>query len=222
VRLPCGWDIINHITLSLTAAHCIVDLSDPKDFTNYRVSIGRHNITDPSEKGCLNMTLSSIYHHKDFKENAKAFKSHADIAILKLSAKVDFTDRIQPSCMPHVGTNTTNITGYLVGHGKHDDGRTSDTPKETTLHSVHEGNCIYENESNYKGVSKRSFCAKSKVATACNGDSGSGYYVLTNGRFETYGIVSQGLSTVECKPNDYTVFVDVPGYMEWIYESEPF
>jgi secreted trypsin-like serine protease len=70
-------------------------------------------------------------------------------------------------------------------------------------------------------VSSRSFCAGNNASIPCNGDSGSGFYVIdpaTYG-FKLLGIVSQGINA-NCNPMDMVVFVDVPKFMPWIDESE--
>jgi secreted trypsin-like serine protease len=67
------------------------------------------------------------------------------------------------------------------------------------------------------------FCAGYKNGTStCQGDSGGGIAFQFNGRWFLRGIVSFGpvrKGTEFCDPNNYSIFLDVAHYLEWIEKS---
>ena len=67
------------------------------------------------------------------------------------------------------------------------------------------------------------FCAGYKNGTStCQGDSGGGIAFKVNGRWFLRGIVSFGpviKGTGFCDPNNYSIFLDVTHYLEWIEKS---
>lgn len=68
------------------------------------------------------------------------------------------------------------------------------------------------------------FCAgyKNAMTSTCQGDSGGGIAFKVNGRWFLRGIVSFGpvrYGSQFCDPNNYSVFLDVAYYLEWIEKS---
>jgi secreted trypsin-like serine protease len=196
--------------------------ADPNDHTKYFTLLGRHDITDHDETNWMNRTISAISRHSSYNSSAKVFKSTGDIAVFRMSQKVDFTDHIQPVCLPHSGTSTGSVFGYVVGHGVSDDWLVEDVPKEAKMNSISGFDCVFMHKDHNNGVSPSSFCASSPNASPCNGDSGGGFYVFDNRtmRVASYGVVSQRINTGECRARDVAVFVSVPEFIEWIYKGE--
>jgi secreted trypsin-like serine protease len=188
------------------------------------VLLGRFDITDDSEPNWYNRTILVVHIHPHHRKNATEFKSKADIAILRMASPVEFSSFIQPVCVPDHDTVTTDIEGYVVGHGKSDDWMTEDIAKKSKLTAISAIDCITTHKDHNKGVSRDSFCASSLNSAPCFGDSGGGFYVQNKvtGRYAVSGVVSQLLHKVDCQPGDFSVFVDVPKFGVWIRESEKF
>lgn len=203
------------------AAHCIVDRNNQNDYKNYFTLLGRHNLTDDSERNFINQTILDIFAHPDYDSSARAFKSRNDIAIFKMSQSIEFTDFIQPICLPQMNEVIPKFEGFIVGHGWNENKRIESVAKQAKMKYKNFTKCIFEHPDNHKGVYEFSFCASNETAMTCNGDSGSGFYIKNNRRrFVIYGILSQGLTNGNCEPNDTAVFVDVTKYVRWIEESK--
>jgi hypothetical protein len=192
-----------------------------KNILNYYALLGRHNISDDSETNWINRTMSAVFAHAGFNESATQFRSADDIAIFRMAESVAYTDYIQPICLPLASALTAERTGYAVGHGLGDNSVKEDKPKMAKLQSIGTLKCLLKERDYSIVVSEKSFCANNPRVAPCRGDSGSGFNVMNNvtRRYEVLGIVSQGLS-VHCRLSDWTVFVDVTQYGDWIRESE--
>jgi secreted trypsin-like serine protease len=142
-----------------------------------------------------------------------------------MNEPVDFSDTIQPACLPQAGVNTTNVQGTVVGHGRHSrSSNYENRPKHGEMTTISEHECVYMSYDYLKIVSRTSFCARGDAVGPCSGDSGGGFFVKDSetGQFEVHGVVSQGVDATVCNTNDYTVFTDVPQFIEWIKTRECF
>ncbi|KAG5683360.1 hypothetical protein PVAND_012646 [Polypedilum vanderplanki] len=189
----CGSSLISDLHL-LSAAHCFEYFGITFQLNDYFALLGRFNLKDNNEKFSVNRSFSSIFLHSEFNNTAEAYRSNADIAVIQMSERVQFSDFIQPVCLPEPNSNLENFDGIVVGYGK---------------------NPLYSYI-----VAERSFCAGGTDAIPCLGDSGGGFYVKNNksGKYETKGIVSQAQHN-GCDPKVYVAFVDVTKFIDWIIEK---
>lgn len=97
-------------------------------------------------------------------------KSHADIALLIMSQIVDFTDHIQPICLPSLSAEVENIAGVVAGYGR---SKASDLSKEiaffVNLKTIELIICYSLDPHSSRVVSPKSFCTKSDEITLCKG-----------------------------------------------------
>jgi len=145
----------------------------------------------------------------------------ADITLLKLKTKVEFTDTVQPACLPFSFSDEMfdgqNI--WVSGWGAQDDGSQASVLRKVSLPVLTPRECT-----NYWGSSligdNRVLCAGVRGKSACNGDSG-GPAVWVNGT-EGYaflvGVVSFG--SQDCgrngAPGGYS---RVTKHLEWIQST---
>lgn len=74
----------------ITAAHCALSA------TKFKISLGAQTFDNESEPGRVIDTTSTKLVHPQY----STFSTSNDLALIKLSRKIDFTDRIQPVLLP--------------------------------------------------------------------------------------------------------------------------
>jgi len=102
--MMCGGTILNKRYV-VTAAHCLYDGSNQltvKGGAKFRVMVGEHDHCKHNEAGGKSYVLASAVHkHPKFDPNVSPDN---DIAILKLSKDLTFSDKIKPACLPTSAT----------------------------------------------------------------------------------------------------------------------
>lgn len=158
--------------------------------------------------------------HPDY----QPLSSDADIAVIALSERVEFTKFVRPVCLwegPDRLKEVVGRTGTVVGWGKDETGDfMTEVPKMVTLPVVSQEECIRSKYSFREITSERTFCAGFRNGTGpCNGDSGSGFVLKRGERWFLRGVVSTSLLDQElktCDLNHYVVFTDASKFLDWI------
>lgn len=217
----CGGILISAGTV-VTAAHCL-RLSDrtyqPHDVVLY---LGRNNIVDPIDSDVKAAYVKQIIVHNDYMTNGTSYD--ADIAIILLQERVQFTEFIRPICLWSGDDSVSGIEGQLgtvVGWGRDEVGNAlTAEPKKITIPVVSEAECLRSSDTYRYITSQRTFCAGDRDGTGpCNGDSGSGLAFKIDNKWMLRGIVSAALAdpiSSTCNLGEYVVFTDVAKFVGWI------
>merc|ERR1712004_455271 len=219
--MMCGGTILNKRYV-VTAAHCLYDGSNQltvKGGAKFRVMVGEHDHCKHNEAGGKSYVLASAVHkHPKFDPNVSPDN---DIAILKLSKDLTFSDKIKPACLP------TSATKDYSGKASTISGWGGTKAYEPLTFVNQPGQCgLKEGIVNIlKSTDKKcedfmgdststtQMCAWAKGTDACQGDGGGPLTVAENGKYVLLGVTSYGSGCATERPG---IYARVQGFLPWI------
>ncbi|KAF2895868.1 hypothetical protein ILUMI_10303 [Ignelater luminosus] len=221
----CGGTIINSRYI-LTAAHC-VQLNQPLYIDEIR--LGEWKISSPEdceEQNCADPVVDLKIEEKIVHPDYGSRKSKNDIALLRLDRNIEFTDFIQPICLPVSEALDPSVGSRLtvVGWGITENETKSDVKLKLDVPVVSREQCNTKLP-NIGGVDSTRLCAGGETGKdACQGDSGGPLMRSTaedpnakSVRWYQEGIVSKG---THCGLRGYPgVYTRVANYIDWITEN---
>jgi secreted trypsin-like serine protease len=154
----------------------------------------------------------------------QSLNQHNDIALLRLSSRVQYNDFIKPICLqPDRNLKITDLLGQslvVAGFGATESASSSSTKQQVSIRVVETDKCdqIFRKEG--RRLADTQICAGGvKNQDSCTGDSGGPLMKLVNINQELswvlYGIVSYGSKPCG-EANIPGVYTKVDQYIDWI------
>lgn len=206
----CGGALINDRYV-LTAAHCLPDTTLAK----LRIILGHHDLKKMREATVIR--AEKFVPHYMYQETDPVQKW--DIALIKLRERVNYTDYINPVCLPGRDTPRKDFKKLIVaGWGRIGENQiVSDRPLEVQVPELTMEQCYKLLHTSR--ITPNHICAGNRTVDSCEGDSGGPLITFVNDKAVQVGLVSWGVS---CAHRIYPgVFTRVSAYAGWINSNTP-
>lgn len=225
--LECGGFLINKRYV-VTAAHCVTgkQVSDLGRLINVR--LGEYNTE--TEEDCIqlntakdcaepvqNFGIEKIIPHEAYVPVDSSFlQRENDIALVRLSGNVRYSEFVAPICLPSALFRGTELTKKLVvaGWGRTLVSKRSSIKLKVSVPPFDFDTCRQTYGSRNINLVDSQMCAGGNYAQdSCNGDSGGPLMSRENGAWIAEGIVSFGLG---CGVERPAVYTKVHSFLPWI------
>lgn len=214
----CGAVLIDS-RWALSAAHCFHD----KEASDFYVRLGDlHNDLDEGNE--QDFDIERLFVHEEY-TNQPSHRN--DVALIKLNRTANFTEYVQPACLPtpefliRSDGERCQVSGWGVTDLSKGQASAANILQYVTVPTMPNNVCsLRYNKRRPYFVEDLMFCAGYRRGgkDSCSGDSG-GPYVCRNidGRYAVAGIVSFGIG---CAHKVYPgVYANVRHYVPWISEK---
>ncbi|KAK7070347.1 Tryptase gamma, partial [Halocaridina rubra] len=216
-KFHCGASLISNDHV-LTAAHCVISYQNSP--SQIDLSLGDWDLSTSNDGASIKAKVSRVNVHPGYSRSTL----QNDLAVLKLSERVNFNERIKPVCLPDSNLGIEGEEAIVTGWG-----RNEASQLQSQLHFLRAkvvSNVLCDNRWNSNGAARgfivnSMMCMDATNGDSCNGDSGgpSIYeYPPGSGHWIQVGIVSFGSGS--CTDAELPgVYTRVSSYINWIREQ---
>ncbi|XP_019384310.1 PREDICTED: enteropeptidase [Crocodylus porosus] len=205
----CGASLVSDEWL-VSAAHCVYgrNLIPSK----WNAALGLHTVLNLTYPQTVIQVIDQIIINPHYDKRTK----NNDIAMMHLQYKVNFTDYIQPICLPEKSKDfLPGINCSIAGWGKTtNEGSPASILQETEVPLITNEKC--QQQMPEYNITGHMMCAgydKGGI-DSCQGDSGGPLMCEDNGRWFLAGVVSFGYKCA--LPHRPGVYVRVTEFVDWI------
>ncbi|KAG8036363.1 hypothetical protein G9C98_003685 [Cotesia typhae] len=214
----------------LSAAHC-VNTEDLNSWRPERVIFGEYDRrTNPdcisdgyNSQICapliVKIDIEEIIQHENYKSVSLSRDRTNDIALIRLSSPVEFTDYIKPICLPHNGNIPQKL--WVAGWGATENGSRSDVKLKLAISPFDHEECQARYGRSSISIQNNQICAGGQLRKdSCRGDSGGPLMSVERaadgtGKWTAVGVVSFGPDNCGL-PGWPGVYTKIDNYIDWI------
>ncbi|EDS34959.1 serine protease 27 [Culex quinquefasciatus] len=214
----CGGTLISPEYI-LTTASC-ARYATGKPAGSVRVVLGLHSLTEMSSNA-REIFVKEAFIHEEYVHGENMY----DVAVLQLNTAVNYTNYIQPACLPGADDKIErfdNMLGTIVGWGNVETGMLADELQSAAVPVISFIDCLKSDRDFFSAnIYSGMYCAGLTNGTApCFGDAGGGMFFADRGVWTLRGIVSftdrSGTAIGSCNTRQYFGLVNVAHFMPWI------
>lgn len=148
-----------------SAAQCIHNKASTR-LTPDQISITLGTIDFSNNNGVI-VDVINVTIHPEWNTTYNT-KYDADIAIIELKQTVEFSETIQPACLPQRDEKVFEVTGFVAGYGTYSNEDTIDGMlRYVKIPTVSQEECLWHPSGFANVASKRTFCGGDLNKSAC-------------------------------------------------------
>uniref|UniRef100_A0A4W6E6S6 Transmembrane serine protease 15 n=1 Tax=Lates calcarifer TaxID=8187 RepID=A0A4W6E6S6_LATCA len=205
--------INNNTDWLLTAAHCVYGKNI--HLQSWSAVLGLHSQSDMNSADVQTRRVDRVVINREYNRQSK----QADIAMMHLQQPINFTELIQPVCLPAEGQDvTTRRKCFITGWGRvAEQGSLPDVLQQAQVPVLVQDQC--QTQLPEYTITSSMLCAgfPEGGVDSCQGDSGGPLMCLDDGRWTQIGVTSFGIGCG--RPQRPGVYARVSAFTSWIAQT---